>query len=153
MRNEKLSPWGQIFVGLAFVAILFHSPAAAATDPCGLLTTQEVGAALHEEVRPPQKMQTGGCIWRGAETDNVTIEAPGTGRPGFENARSRMSPTVSLGGIGDAAFAFTSLAGFVEVGLVKGNNFLTVVVQTRSGKDTQAAARSLSAKIAGRLSN
>jgi len=151
MRYDKASLCGQIFIMLALVTIASQTLVAAAPNICSLLTVQEIGAALHEQIQPPQSIQTGGCIWRGNGTDSVTIEAPDTGRPGFDNAKVRTSPVVSLTGIGDAAFAFTSLAGFVEVGLVKGNTFLTMIVQTSGGKGVQAAATSLAAKIANRL--
>jgi hypothetical protein len=145
------SPGGRILVVLALLAIASQIRGAAAANLCSLLTAQEIGAALNEQIGPPQAIQTGGCIWRGGGTDSVTIEAPGTGRPGFDNAKSRTSPAVALSGIGDAAFSFTSLAGFVQVSLVKGGTFLTVLVQTNGGKGAPAAAKSLSAKIASRL--
>jgi hypothetical protein len=151
MRHDKASICSQICIVLALVAIVSQTHGAAAPSLCSLLTAQEVGAALHEQIQTPQSIETGGCIWRGTGTDSVTIEAPGTGRPGFNNAKSRTSPVVSLTGIGDAAFAFTSLAGFVEVGLVKGDTFLTMIVQTNGGKGVQAAATSLAGKIASRL--
>jgi hypothetical protein len=147
--QDKASLCGPTLIVLALVVIAPQTRAAPIANPCSLLTTQEVGAALHAQVQPPQTMQTGGCIWRGGGTDSVTIEAPGTGRAGFDNAKSRTSPTVTLTGIGDAAFAFASVAGFVEVGLVKGGTFLTVLVQTRAG--AEAIAKSLSAKIASRM--
>jgi hypothetical protein len=151
MHYDKASSCGQILIVLALIAIASQTRGIAATRLCSLLTTQEVGTAMQEQVQPPQSLQTGGCIWRGAGTDSVTIEAPSTGRPGFDNAKSRMAAAAPLTGVGDAAFAFTSVAGFVEVGLVKGNTFLTVLVQTRGGKGAQATAKSLSAKIASRL--
>jgi len=151
MRHGKAWLCSLILVPVALIAAASHTPAAAATNLCSLLTAQEVGVVLNEPIQPPQAMQTGGCIWRGTGTDSVTLEAPGTGRPGFDNAKSRTSPTVPLTGIGDAAFAFTSVAGFVQVSFVKGGTFLTLLVQTRDGKGAQAAARSLSAKIASRL--
>jgi hypothetical protein len=151
LRYDKALRCGLILSMLALVAIASQSRAAAATSLCSLLTTQEIGAAFHEQIQPPQSIQTGGCIWRGTGTDSVTIEAPGTGRSGFDNAKNRTSPVVSLTGIGNAAFAFASVAGFVEVGLIKGDTFLTVLVQTRGGKGAQAAAEALSAKVAGRL--
>jgi len=150
MRYGKASLCSPVLV-LMLITVVFHPRAAAATSLCNLLTAQEVGAALNTQIQPPQSIQTGGCIWRGTGTDSVTLEAPGTGRPGFDNAKSRTSPTASLAGIGDAAFAFTSVAGFVQVSFVKGGTFLTLLVQTRDGKGAQAAARSLSAKIASRL--
>jgi hypothetical protein len=151
MSYGKASLCNLILVLLALIAIASHTRAVAATNLCNLLTAQEVGAVLNAQIQPPQPMQTGGCIWRGTGTDSVTLEAPGTGRPGFDNAKSRTSPTASLTGIGDAAFAFTSVAGFVQVSFVKGGTFLTLLVQTRDGKSAQAGARSLSAKIASRL--
>ena len=151
MRYGKAWLCSPILVLVALIAVASRAPAAAATSLCSLLTAQEVGAVLHEPIRPAQSIQTGGCIWRGTGTDSVTLEAPGTGRPGFDNAKSRTSPTSSLTGIGDAAFAFTSVAGFVQVSFVKGGTFLTLLVQTRDGKGAQVAARSLSAKIASRL--
>ena len=53
------------------------------------------------------------------------MQAPGTGRPGFDNAKSRISPTVAVSGIGDAAFVFMSVAGFVEIDLVKADKYYT----------------------------
>jgi len=151
MRYGKASLCGHVLVLVASIAVASHTRAAAATSLCNLLTQQEVGAVLGAQIQPPRSLQTGGCIWRGTGTDSVTLEAPGIGRPGFDNAKSRTSPTVSLTGIGDAAFAFTSVAGFVQVSFVKGGTFLTLLVQTRDGKGAAAAARSLSAKIASRL--
>ena len=151
MRYGKAWSCGPILFLVALSAVAFHTRAVAATSLCNLLTAQEVGAVLNAQIQPPRSMQTGGCIWRGTGTDSVTLEAPGTGRPGFYNAKSRTSATVSLTGIGDAAFVFTSVAGFVQVSFVKGGTFLTLLVQTRDGKGAQAGARSLSAKIASRL--
>jgi hypothetical protein len=151
MRYGKAMASSQFLTMLALIASVSQAWGASATNLCSLLTTQEVGAALEEQVQAPQSIQTGACIWRGTGTDSVTVEAPGTGRSGFDNAKSRTSPTVPLAGIGDAAFAFTSVAGFVQVSLVKAGIFLTVLVQTRDGKGARAAATSLSAKIASRL--
>ena len=151
MRDHSIMISGQILIVLALMIVVPVTGDAATPNLCSLLSTQEVGAALNEHIQPPQSLQTGGCIWRGSGTDSLTIEAPGTGRPGFDNAKKRTSPTVPLSGVGDAAFAFASVAGFVQVSLVKGNVFLTVLVQAGDGKVAQAAATSLSVKIASRL--
>ena len=149
MRKDKAPLCGPTLMVLAFVLIAPQALGAPIANPCSLLTAQEVGAALRAQVQPPQFMQTGGCIWRGGGTDSVTIEVPGTGRAGFDNAKSRIAAAVTLTGIGDAAFEFASAAGFVEVGLVKGGTFLTLLVQTRAG--AEAIAKSLSGKIASRM--
>jgi hypothetical protein len=112
---------------------------------------EEVSTALGDRIQPPQAIQTGGCLWRGTGTDSVTLEAPGTGRPGFDNAETRISPVVRLTGIGDAAFVFVSAAGFVEVGFLKADNFFTLLVQARDVKSARSAAESLASKIASRL--
>src|ERR1700753_1635133 len=130
MRDHSIMVYGRILVVLALTTVAPVAGGAATPNLCSLLTAQEIGAALNEHIQPPQSLQTGGCIWRGTGTDSLTIEAPGTGRPGFDNAKARTSPTASLSGIGDAAFAFASAAGFVQISLVKGNTFLTVLVQT-----------------------
>jgi hypothetical protein len=118
---------------------------------CSLLTTAEVAAALNEKIQPAQSRGPDGCLWQGTGTDSVMVQAPGTGRPGFDNAKSRMSPTVAVSGVGDAAFAFVSVAGFVEIDLVKADKYYTVLVQTQGGKGAQAAAEGLAAKVASRL--
>jgi hypothetical protein len=151
MRQDTGWVCCQILGLITLVTVPFHDRAAAAPTSCELLTQQDVSAALHEEIRSPQSMRTGGCVWRGSGTDSVTVETPGTGRPGFENAKSRTSPGISLNTMGDTAFMFVSPAGFVEVGFLKGNTFLTVVVQTRDGKTAELAAKSLAAKIASQF--
>ena len=62
-----------------------------------------------------------------------------------------MSPIKRLSGIGDSAFEFLSAAGFVEVGFVKGDAFITVVVQKNDQGAARSAAAQLAATIAGRL--
>jgi hypothetical protein len=151
-RSRMAPLWlGSILV--ASVTLLTWSSCwgAEATDTCSLLTAEEISAALHERIQAPQSMPFSGCLWRGSGTDSVTVEAPGTGRPGFDNAEQRVSPIIPLSGIGDAAFAFVSAAGFVEIGLLKADGFFTVLVQMRDAKAARSAAEVLAAKIAGRI--
>jgi len=143
--------FGSILVASASFLMWSTAWGADATDTCRLLTTEEISAALHESIQAPQSMPFGGCLWRGSGTDSVTLEAPGTGRPGFDNAEQRVSPIIPLSGIGDAAFAFVSAAGFVEIGLLKADGFFTVLVQTRDAKAARSVAELLASKIAGRL--
>ena len=143
--------FGSIWFAMVTVPTWSASWGAEATDPCSLLTVEEVSAALNERIQAPQSIQSDGCLWRGAGTDSVTLEAPGTGRPGFDSAETKISPIVRLSGIGDAAFAFVSAAGFVEIGLVKADRFFTVLVQARDAKSARTAAELLASKIASRL--
>jgi hypothetical protein len=152
LRPRMAAPlFGSILIALITFPTGSASWGAEGTDICGFLTVEEVSAALHEQIHAPQPIQSGSCLWRGAGTDSVTVEAPGTGRPGFDNAKERISPTVPLSGIGDAAFAFVSAAGFVEIGLLKADRFFTVLVQMRDAKAARSAAELLASKVASRL--
>jgi hypothetical protein len=62
-----------------------------------------------------------------------------------------MSGTESISGIGDAAFAFHSQAGFVQINLLKGNHYVVIIVQPVGGTDAMSAARQLAQKIAARM--
>ncbi len=137
---------------VAMAAFLAGSQSwAAEPDACSLLTVTEASAALGERVQAPQAIQADSCLWRGTGTATVTVESPGTGRPGFDNAKSRTSPVTALSGIGDAAFEFVSAAGFVQISLVKADRFLTLVVQAGNAKTARSAAEGIAAKIASRL--
>ena len=150
-QRRRVGLSGAILFALITPIAICGALGAEAGGICSLLTTAEVAAALNEKIQPAQSRGPDGCFWQGTGTDSVIVQAPGTGRPGFDNAKSRISPTVAASGIGDAAFVFVSVAGFVEIDLVKADKYYTVLVQTQGGKGAQAAAEGLAAKVANRL--
>jgi len=117
---------------------------------CSLLTKSEVEAVLGS-VREPEPDHAGGCFFGSNTGDGVTVQLPGTGKSGFATAKSRMSGATALPGVGDDAFAFVSLAGFVQIYLIKHDQYATLIYQNQRDHAPLNAARDLAAKIAGRL--
>jgi hypothetical protein len=58
---------------------------------------------------------------------------------------------VALPGVSDDAFAFNSLAGFVQLGLFKGGTYVTIVLQLQNDPALLEKAKALAAYIAGRM--
>jgi len=124
-------------------------PVVGGLAPCRLVDAAEVSAALGSPVGAPQPDLVGGCSWMSAH-GGITVQPKQGGRSQFEFDRSRMSGAQSIAGIGDAAFALHSLAGFVQINILKGNRYVVVTVQPQ-GIDAMAAAEQLARKIAARM--
>jgi len=147
-------------IGFKHLASVAENPPSENTPPskpsssgsCSLLTKQEVESALHQSTRNPEPNATGGCFFGATSSgDGVTIESPGTGKSGFDAVKSRMSAATSLSGIGDQAFAFSSLAGFVQINLIKNNKYVTMIYQNQRDSARMETAKSLAKLIASRL--
>jgi hypothetical protein len=122
-----------------------------AVDTCALTTAAELQAIVHQPVRGPVPAGPGICAWQIGGMNAISIQYNATGQAGFDNAKSRTTNTVALSGIGDAAFAFVSAAGFVQVDVVKHNRFVVVIDQGGGAATRLAAAKAIAAKVASRL--
>jgi hypothetical protein len=120
-------------------------------DPCSLVTKAEVENALNETVGQPQRDRVGGCFWQSMGGNSLTVQAFNTGRIGFDAAKSRTFNTVALPGIGDDAFGFVSLAGFVQISLIKNNHYVAITLQNQRNPVQLETAKALATKIANRL--
>ena len=125
-------------------------PVVGGVSPCGLATPAEVAAALGAAAGAPQTDRVGGCSWMSAR-GSVSVQPKDGGRQQFEFDRMRTQNAQPVTGIGDAAFAFQSLAGFVQINILKGNRYVVVIVQSQAPGDHMQAARALAASIAARL--
>jgi hypothetical protein len=125
-------------------------PMPGGVDSCAVVTMDDVQAALKQRVPPPRRDGSGACTWRGTSGDALTIQGIETGQAGFENAQARTHNIVAVAGIGDAAFAFVSQAGFVQLNAVKNNHYVVVTLQ-KSGAGVLDAAKAIAAKIASNL--
>jgi len=125
-------------------------PSPKAVGTCSLLTHEEIQSALNEQVSEPEPDRVGGCSWRGRGEDALTIQENNTGRSGFDNAKARSAGTQAISGIGDEAFGFVSLAGFVQIQFIHHNRFIAFTLQS-SNPSKFEIAKSLAAKIASRL--
>jgi len=133
------------------VATTGPNPTVAPNAACALLTAADAKTALNG---PVGAVRQGGdsCDYPGnAPGSSVEVEVYETGRPGFDNARSETQGASSLSGVGDAAFVFSSPAGFVQVSVVKGSTFFVVTVANDADSQRQSRAVTLAKTIAGRV--
>jgi len=126
------------------------APDAGRRSTCSLVDPVDVEAALGSVVRAPFLDGIGGCSWRAARGE-LSIQRKDGGRKQFEFDRSRMNGTSPLAGLGDDAFAFRSLAGFVQLNVLKGRHYVIIIVQPANGGDPMPAAEQLARKIVGRM--
>jgi hypothetical protein len=126
------------------------APAPTVTGSCALLSADEVANALHQQANP-EADRIGGCNWVTNSADTITIQVPENGGSGYDNAKSRKSGITEISGIGDSAFGFTSLAGFVEIDFVKKDHYIVLIYANQRDSNREQTAKQLAAKIAARL--
>ncbi|MGH2633239.1 MAG: hypothetical protein ACRDG3_07500, partial [Tepidiformaceae bacterium] len=117
-------------------------------DGCSLLTASEAEAALHVSNITPRPDSFGNCSYKGAsETDGgieISPEDGGASKYNFDH--SNIDNPQDLSGIGDKAFAFVSAAGFTEIHILKGGNYVVV-----NFPGALSAARTIAKEVAGRM--
>lgn len=117
---------------------------------CSLLTQEEVESALRQRVGSPEPDKAGGCSWRGSSGGGVSVQVFETGQNGFNNAKKRSLQSTPLPGIGDDAFGFASLAGFVQIELIKNGHFVALTLDQNDPSKLETV-KTLATKIAARL--
>jgi hypothetical protein len=117
---------------------------------CSLVTQDEVESAMRQRMASPEPDKVGGCNWRGSG-DGLTVQVFDTGQAGFNAARSHSVGTMTFPGIGDDAFGFVSLAGFVQINLIKNGHYVAITLQSQRDPSKLETAKTLAQKIAGRL--
>jgi hypothetical protein len=118
---------------------------------CSLLTQEDVESALRQRVDSPEQDKAGGCSWRGSSGGGVSVQLFETGQNGFNNAKKRSLQSTPLPGIGDDAFGFVSLAGFVQIQLIKNGHFVALTLENSRDPAKLETAKTLTTKIAARL--
>jgi hypothetical protein len=126
------------------------APVVGGVSPCGLATPAEIATAIGAPAGNPQTDRIGGCSWMSAR-GGVSVQPKDGGRQQFDFDRRRTQGAQPVDGIGDAAFAFQSLAGFVQINILKGNRYVVMILQSQAPGDHMQAARSLAASIAARM--
>ena len=128
-----------------------QTPKTGGIAACSLVTQEEVENALKQRAGSPEPDKTGGCSWRGSSGGGVSVQVFETGQNGFNNAKKRSRQSTPLPGIGDDAFDFVSLAGFVQINLIKNGHYVAVTLQSQRDPAKLETAKALAQKIAGRL--
>lgn len=124
------------------------------TDPCALVTADEVAAALQDRVGPGENDGIGDCNFRGASGyDSAAAIAvdENPGRRDFFESQAARGNVTRLDGIAEGAFAFDSPAGFTQVTLLKGETLATVTLSSPRLANRLEAAAALARAAAARL--
>jgi hypothetical protein len=129
------------------------APTANATGACALLSQADVEGALGGPTAGPRLNQVGDCYWDSARVpaDSVAVQPRNGGRATFDNDRRRLQKSAALPGVGDDAYTFVSLAGFVQIGILRNGRYVILIFQHQGGPAALAAAQTLARKIAARL--
>jgi hypothetical protein len=127
-----------------------QSVPAAKAGGAAAITQQEVESALKQRVAAWEADKAGGCNWRGSAGE-LTIQVFDPGRAGFEAAKSHSPGTTPFSNIGDEAFGSVSLAGFVQIQLIKNGHFVALTLDSPRDPSKLETAKGLARKISGRL--
>jgi hypothetical protein len=103
--------------------------------------------ALNHTVGQPQRDRVGGCFWQSMGGDSLTVQAFDTGRQGFDAAKSHAFNTVALPAIGDEAFGFVSMAGFVQISLIKNSHYVAITLQSQRDPNKLETAKTLATRL------
>lgn len=142
---------GAVVVGLMASVAAAQQNDGPAPDPCTLVTTAALQAIVHQAVQGPKPAGAETCAWQIGGMNAITIQVNPTGQGGFDNAQSETANAVALSGIGDAAFAFSSQAGFVEVNVLKNNRYVVVIYQGGANATRLAMTKVMAVAVAGNL--
>ena len=124
-------------------------------DACAViddaLAETALGGAVERNTNP-QSALPGMCAWRSISTpgDGLTVAVDAGGEDKYNFDRSNLQVR-DLAGVGDQAFAFVSPAGFVQLGMMKGATYITIVLELQNSRDRLQRAEDLARAIAGRL--
>jgi hypothetical protein len=122
-------------------------------DPCSLVTQSDAETTLGQPVREARRDSANACFYGSQSNpgDSVMIQLIDGGTGKYEFDRSRVSKPVSVTGIGDQAFAFVSPGGFVQLCMVKGNQYVALMVNKRRDSNLLDATKGLANRVAERL--
>jgi len=115
--------------------------AAAAPEPCKLLTPAQVGAALGGTFGPGQPIGTTGCSWTEAKP-HVIVTVSLWPPKDWDRLKAGPLPGTAItpaGGIGDDAF-YTTVAQYTVLYVKKGQTVLLVKVYGVKDQPTQMSA-------------
>jgi hypothetical protein len=126
------------------------APVVGGLSACDLASAAEVATAIGAATGSPQSDQVGGCSWMSAR-GGVSIQPQEGGRSKFEFDRGRTQEATAIPGIGDDAFGFQSLAGFVQINLLRGEHYVVIILQSEGSNDRMQSATALAASVAARM--
>ena len=142
--------WILAIAASAAAAWITLSAHAGGLSACALADQADVAQAIGSATGPAQPDQIGGCSWMSAKA-GISIQPQDGGRAKFEFDRGRIQGAQAIPGLGDDAFGFQSLAGFVQINLLKGDHYVVIILQDAEGANRMKRASVLAANIAQRM--
>lgn len=146
-----------LVAALVFGACMVSARAAWAVDPCSLLTTAEVSAALGATAGPGKAVTPKYCQWTapgkdgGSEKVAVTI----SDAQRFAMAKTPVnSPSITktpVSGVGDEAVFGTTAGRAASMTVKKGDNYFAVSLMGVPMGSAQAVATALAKDVAAKL--
>ena len=124
-------------------------------DACAVIDDSMAAQALEgpgTRDTNPQSALPGMCAWRSNDVpgDGLTVQVDDGGQEKYDFDRSNL-PEHDLQGVGDEAFAFVSPAGFVQLGMMTGGIYVSIVLGLQKGDDRLKRAVDLARAIAAAL--
>ncbi len=123
------------------------------SDACKLLTASEAASALKTSAVTQRTDLLGNCQYLSQQspTNSVNLQPDSGGPSKYDFDRNRVTPVQDVTGVGDRAFIFVSQASFVELHILKGNNYVVVVLYNDADPNLTATATALGKIIAKRM--
>ncbi len=120
---------------------------------CKLVTASEAASALKTSAVTQRVDLLGNCqyVSQQSPTDSVNLLIDSGGPSKYDFDHNRISAAQDVSGIGDRAFIFVSQAPFVELHILKGNNYVVVTIYNEGDSSLPASITALGKIVAKRM--
>ena len=120
-------------------------------QPCSILTADDVQTALGRPIRGSRHNSDNDCLYESKPGESAMIQLFDDGIERLNHDRTQMRGTVNITGVGDDAFAFVSVAGFVQISFVKGSQYAVLVFSQQGNPNLLETGKELAKKVAARM--
>ena len=120
---------------------------------CKLITPDEAQSALKATAVTQHVDRLGNCQYASAQspTDSVNLQPDSGGASKYAADHSRLTGVKDVNGVGDKAFLFVSQAPYVELHILKGNNYVVLTVYNEHDADLTGTVTALGKLVAKRM--
>lgn len=142
-------------IAIACALVAFVPPAraggSAQTDPCSVLTADQVKAALGVEVAPGAPISKNACQWKAKTGRGLATVTLQSGASWAKMKAMPLAPPKPVSGVGDDAFIET-FGTFSSLGVKKGNTvFIVKVYGVDDVAKQEAIETALAKNVAAKL--
>jgi Protein of unknown function (DUF3558) len=132
----------------------------ASPNPCDLVSQEAAARALGQDVLPGEHEGSGRglqtCTYvstgnSGSAVVHVQISSDRAAKPAFQLAKDTYSGREAVTGVGDEAFKVTLDAPVVQIHVLKGGTYYTIVITNLADPSRAEKALAIARDVAGRL--